>query len=840
MKKLYTIILFLLFSTATKAQFVSISDTAFVSFLTAKYPSAMSGSLLDTTNTLIVNEDSLICRSLRIKDIYGLQYFDKLKYFNCYFNDLTSLPSLPKTLKHLDCSANQLSSLPALPDTLIYLDLSSNKFSSLPTLPNNLLYFDCSYNPLYSLPSLPNSIQELWCNGNGLTSLPTLPLSLKTLYCQSNDLTSLPSLPSSLSYLDCPNNKLSSLPSLPSSLWHLNCYRNQLVGLPVLPTSLKFLDLDYNKLTSLPSIPGNVYYLHVSNNKLTNLPSLPSSLTVLDCSYNSISVLPTLPVILDFMNCNSNRLINIPNIPAKLLYINCEDNPYLYCLPAYIQDTFQYFRVFLGTGISCIPKPIYTPMSTGISGTPAICSALGGCSIAYNILGNVHQDTSSSCLTDSFYNGNVSPGIKVKKFKNGILNQQTYTNSDGYYSFEADITDSIDIVIDTAGQPFVLSCPPSGKRSSRITMSDSVFYYQDFGVKCKGVDWGVNSIYGSFRKGFSRPVYINAGEFIQKYKLQCAKGTSGVVTTTINGAASYESPMSGALFPSSVSGATISYTIADFGAIDMNTAFNIYVKTDSTAVLGSDICIQTIATTSSTDINRSNDSLTFCGLVVNSFDPNNKLVYPSTTIGPNEWLTYTINFQNTGTDTAYQIIVRDTLDAYLNLNSFTYLASSHKPEVNLTGNAVAFNFKNINLLDSFHNEPKSHGWLQYKIKTVSTLPTYAKVSNNASIYFDENEPILTNTTVNINDPLSIRFKNTLSDFTIYPNPASSQITIETGEVGELKILDLLGSSLFYSKIITPNTPTKFNLPKLSPGLYIYQFSTDKGTSKTGKLHITEL
>lgn len=837
MKKLYTLLLLVLLSTATKAQYVTIADTAFASFLTAKYPSAMSGNLMDTTNTLIVNEDSLICRSLRIKDIYGLQFFDKLKYFNCYFNDITSLPSLPKTLKHLDCSGNNLSSLPALPDTLIYLDFSSNKFSSLPTLPNNLLYFNCSYNPLYSLPSLPNSIQELWCSGNGLTSLPTLPLSLTTLYCQNNNLTSLPSLPVSLSYLVCERNQLSSLPSLPSSLWHLNCYSNQLAGLPVLPTSLKFLGADYNKLTSLPAIPGNVYYLHVSNNKLTSLPTLPGSLTVLDCSYNFISVLPTLPGILDYFYCKSNRLINIPNIPGKLLYINCEDNPYLSCLPAFTQDTFSHFRVVLGTNITCIPKPIYITGSSGSSGALPICSALGGCSIAYNILGNVHQDTSSSCLTDSFYNGIVSPGIKVKKFKNGILNQQTYTNSDGYYSFEADITDSIDIVIDTAGQPFVLSCPPSGKRSSRITMSDSVFYYQDFGVKCKGVDWGVNSIYGSFRKGFSRPVYINAGEFLHKYKLQCAKGTSGIVTTTISGAASYESPMSGALFPSSVSGGTISYTIADFGAIDMNTAFNINVKTDSTAVLGSDICIQTIATTSSIDINRTNDSLTFCGLVVNSFDPNNKLVFPSATIGPDEWLTYTINFQNTGTDTAYHIIVRDTLDSYLDLNSFTYLSSSHKPEVNLNGNAVAFDFRKINLLDSFHNEPKSHGWLQYKIKTVATLPINAKVSNNASIYFDDNEPILTNTTVNINEPLGLHNRNIESSFKLYPNPASSQITVEAAEAGELKIFDMLGSQVYQISTIKSYSPLTISLPKLANGLYLYQFISITNSRKIGKLTI---
>lgn len=837
MKKFLSFFCIVFICLQAKAQYVSISDTAFASFLTANYPSAMSGNLMDTTNTLIINEDSLICRSRSINDIYGLQFFDKLKYFNCYYNDLTSLPTLPKTLKYLDCSANKLSSLPTLSDTLIYLDLSSNKFSSLPTLPNNLLYLNCSYNPLYSLPSLPNSIQELWCNANGLTSLPALPTSLVTFYCTDNALTSLPGLPTSLFNLQCYRNNITTLPSLPASLSKLECSFNNLTTLPALPSFLTFLGADYNQLTSIPSIPGYVDYLHVSNNKLTSLPALPASLTVLVCSDNFISILPTLPGILDYFYCISNRLVSLPNIPAKLRYFNCEDNPYLSCLPAYTQDTFQNFRVFIGTGISCIPKPIYVPGSTGISGTIPICSALGGCSIAYNILGNVHQDTSASCLTDSFYNGNISPGIKVKKFKNGILDQQTYTNSDGYYSFNADITDSIDIIIDTAGQPFLLSCPATGRRSAKITMSDSVFYYQDFGLKCKGVDLGVNSIYGTFRKGFSRPAYINAGEFLHKYKLQCAKGTSGTVTTTISGAASYEAPLSGAMTPSAVSGSTITYNIDDFGGIDMNSAFNIMVKTDSTAVLGSSICIQTIVTTTVADVNHSNDSMTLCGLVVNSFDPNEKLAFPASTIGANEWITYTINFQNTGTDTAYNIIVRDTLSSYLDPESFTYLASSHNPSIDVKARAVTFNFQKINLLDSLHNEPESHGWVQYKVKTTADLPMYGNVQNKASIYFDDNDPIVTNTTSNINEPLSISYNKHSSDFKLYPNPASSAITIETKEAGTFKVFDLLGSVVYQNTITKSNAAVNISLPKLAIGLYIYQFVSETNAQQMGKLLI---
>ncbi|PSJ23904.1 hypothetical protein B7P34_36265, partial [Streptosporangium nondiastaticum] len=59
----------------------------------------------------------------------------------------------------------------------------------------------------------------------------------------------------------------------------------------------------------------------------------------------------------------------------------------------------------------------------------------------------------------------------------------------------------------------------------------------------------------------------------------------------------------------------------------------------------------------------------------NSFDPNIKEVYP-TTISPNqsEWLTYTVHFQNTGNDTAYLVVLKDTLSQDLMPETFQYLA----------------------------------------------------------------------------------------------------------------------------------------------------------------------
>ena len=49
---------------------------------------------------------------------------------------------------------------------------------------------NCWNNQLTSLPELPKSLEYLYCDHNQLTSLPVLPKSLKRLYCRDNNLPS--------------------------------------------------------------------------------------------------------------------------------------------------------------------------------------------------------------------------------------------------------------------------------------------------------------------------------------------------------------------------------------------------------------------------------------------------------------------------------------------------------------------------------------------------------------------------------------------------------------------------------------------------------------------------
>jgi hypothetical protein len=112
-------------------------------------------------------------------------------------------------------------------------------------------------------------------------------------------------------------------------------------------------------------------------------------------------------------------------------------------------------------------------------------------------------------------------------------------------------------------------------------------------------------------------------------------------------------------------------------------------------------------------------------------------------------LDYTVRFQNTGTDTAINVVIKDQIDPNLDLYSFEPLASSHEMFINIeeTG-MVTFTFENIMLPDSNINELASHGFVRYKINLNEDLPLGTSIYNNAGIYFDANPVIVTNTKIN--------------------------------------------------------------------------------------------
>lgn len=139
-----------------------------------------------------------------------------------------------------------------------------------------------------------------------------------------------------------------------------------------------------------------------------------------------------------------------------------------------------------------------------------------------------------------------------------------------------------------------------------------------------------------------------------------------------------------------------------------------------------------------------------CFEVRNSYDPNDKQAWPSGfgpkhIVSPGVPLEYTIRFQNTGNDTAFLVVLRDTLSDMLAARTLEPLSSSHAYRVDLFDNRILqFTFDNIRLPDSTTNPAASQGYVRFKVRPRSNLPLGTAIHNRAAIYFDYNLPIITN------------------------------------------------------------------------------------------------
>ncbi|MEZ4934834.1 MAG: FG-GAP-like repeat-containing protein [Saprospiraceae bacterium] len=172
-----------------------------------------------------------------------------------------------------------------------------------------------------------------------------------------------------------------------------------------------------------------------------------------------------------------------------------------------------------------------------------------------------------------------------------------------------------------------------------------------------------------------------------------------------------------------------------------------------------------------------------------AYDPNDKQVYPRRTEQPpfdanytlfDERIEYTIRFQNTGTDTAFNIVIRDTLSSDLDLATFRPGSTSHPFEATLHDDGLLeFHFRDIMLPDSNINEPGSHGYVNFTIIAKAGLAENTVIENYVGIYFDFNPPIVTNTVSSIlvemlpNFTPTAAFDFTLTDWTAQFNDLST-------------------------------------------------------------------
>jgi uncharacterized repeat protein (TIGR01451 family) len=232
-----------------------------------------------------------------------------------------------------------------------------------------------------------------------------------------------------------------------------------------------------------------------------------------------------------------------------------------------------------------------------------------------------------------------------------------------------------------------------------------------------------------------------------------------------------------------VSGNTITWNQTPLTAWQSrNYTINFQVPPD-VGLLGYELVATASVTTANTDGDLNNNTSTNLRTITGAYDPNDKLAYTSNgstdvwQINEDEWIDYTIRFQNTGTDTAFNVVITDTLPANLDPGSIIMGASSHTFTWELRDQGtLKFYYPNILLPDSNVNEPLSHGFVGFRIRPRLPVLPGDEIINIANIYFDFNPPVITEPSVLVAEfSTGIQARGTSPS--VFPNPASDQLFI---------------------------------------------------------------
>ena len=223
-----------------------------------------------------------------------------------------------------------------------------------------------------------------------------------------------------------------------------------------------------------------------------------------------------------------------------------------------------------------------------------------------------------------------------------------------------------------------------------------------------------------------------------------------------------------------------------------------------------------------------NQTTTACPPFRYSYDPNEKIVDPTIPVEPGAELTYTIHFENYGNDTAYAVIVADTLPTGLDITTFRMTGSSHDCEPRLAGTldnpVVFFNFLPIKLPGKKQDSVLSKGQVDFKIRLKPNVALGSIHQNKAHIYFDRNEAIITNTTVTkVRDPDEpTEVSNSISqnkELIVYPNPNQGSFTIRLPkgfENQEISLTDIQGKLVMRPKTLDDKS---LSVNYITPGIY---------------------
>jgi uncharacterized repeat protein (TIGR01451 family) len=267
------------------------------------------------------------------------------------------------------------------------------------------------------------------------------------------------------------------------------------------------------------------------------------------------------------------------------------------------------------------------------------------------------------------------------------------------------------------------------------------------------------------------------------------------------------------------------------------------VPTIPTVAIG-DLLTNTVTITPPTgDLVVTNNAGASTQAIVAAYDPNDKVEAHGEKIrfasfSSDEYLYYTIRFENTGNISAINVRVNDVLDSKIDETSVKMVNASHAYTLDRVGTNLSWKFENIQLPVSIADTDTGKGYITFKAKLKPGFAIGDIIPNFASIYFDTNPAIITNTfNTEFVTLLGTTSFNT-EDISIYPNPSNDvvQITIQntTENIESINMYDVLGKLVKKASTVSKKQ-TAIDVSDLAKGVYVVEIITENKLKQVKKL-----
>jgi uncharacterized repeat protein (TIGR01451 family) len=588
-----------------------------------------------------------------------------------------------------------------------------------------------------------------------------------------------------------------------SNLTSLDCSSNQLTALTLNNmVSLQGLSISYNAITSL-SITNcfNLVYFHCFNNPMTSI-DLSSTAVQYYRIVNNTNLIDV-----NLKNGFSEYgAINSKTIPPPLppeLYGN-PNLQYICC------DDIEVGAVRIHGQLGGDPLPDTVNINSYCTFSP------GG---TYN---TIHATTTLNC------GSNAVPlqHQKIKLTYSTLQIKQAFTDNNGVANMY--IGPNTIVVEPVLTNPNYYTVSPANYSYTFTGTSETINPIFCFTPTGNHPDLEVSLV----PQQRARPgcyciyqlIYKNKGNQIQSGALTFSYDSSVLFFNTAN------------LAVNSTSSNSLTWNFQDLAPMETRyvlVTFTLNTPQSTPPVTIGDVLQYQLAIASSdTDETPADNVLAYNQTVVGSFDPNDKEVLEGETISIDkigDYLHYVVRFQNTGTDYAENIVIKDILSAKLDWYSLEMIDASHPyRSVQNFGSQLEVFFEGINLPASSTDEAASHGYFTFKIKPKTSVVLNDVIENKASIFFDYNNPIVTNTVSTTITNLGVPKPTTAANSTVYPNPAHGGVLNVAANSG-VTIQDVIISNTLGQTILRTKETT-FDINGLAVGTYFVTITTSKGST----------